>query len=425
MTPPRTMEDALVASLLTDQVHTRVAAIAARYGVSVDAALQLLQALASTGGRMAQFNHPDLGGSGQWMQGGMTMIGDMFNNSLKATVDSLCRDLAGLLAELPPQALAERGTAEGPLPEAVAHLGTPDWRGSQNEMTYAYYAAAHRLVVTRAGKTVVHDTGDHQLFGVSQQQQNGSQTLAFVGPGGVISLASLPVVAAPSEPPPAAGPAKPDTTQGPKSDVAQAGRPDIAPSGTPGRGIPEPSVLAGSLWRFSPDDAPAMDIGLLADGTISGGGARYYYWSAEEGVLRLFADDGRTSARFDAARTDSAGQVTAIFRQGEAHEALSRRTADRPAAALTLTLDLAAHPWELSDPRRKDALPVRFLPDGSITDGRPQDRRWSVKGDVLTLHHASGRPTARFDSFTWHAGQWLLNGVFLDQDGFACSLRQK
>src|SRR5438093_148714 len=64
-----------------------VEAIAQRYGVSTDAVITLLYALIAGNGTMAQFTHPELGGSGQWMQGGMTMVGDMFNNVLKAQVD--------------------------------------------------------------------------------------------------------------------------------------------------------------------------------------------------------------------------------------------------------------------------------------------------------------------------------------------------
>jgi hypothetical protein len=48
---------------------------------------------------MAQFNVPEFGGSGQWMRGGMmTAAGDMFNNSMKATIDNLCSELSNLLA---------------------------------------------------------------------------------------------------------------------------------------------------------------------------------------------------------------------------------------------------------------------------------------------------------------------------------------
>ena len=47
---------------------------------------------------MAQFSHPELGGPGQWSRGGMTMIGDMFNDALKTKVKQLCSELAGHLS---------------------------------------------------------------------------------------------------------------------------------------------------------------------------------------------------------------------------------------------------------------------------------------------------------------------------------------
>jgi hypothetical protein len=52
---------------------------------------------------MAQFRHPELGDSGQWTQGGLIMIGDMFNHALKARVESLCSALAHLLQRQPTQ----------------------------------------------------------------------------------------------------------------------------------------------------------------------------------------------------------------------------------------------------------------------------------------------------------------------------------
>ena len=71
--------------------------VAQRHGVSSDAVLTLLQAIMSGNGTSAQFSHPDLGGMGQWSQGGMVMVGDMFNNALKHRVDMLCSELAGLV----------------------------------------------------------------------------------------------------------------------------------------------------------------------------------------------------------------------------------------------------------------------------------------------------------------------------------------
>ncbi|HMZ58388.1 MAG TPA: hypothetical protein PL048_06415, partial [Leptospiraceae bacterium] len=86
---------------LTPQGQQRISEIAGQFYISTDAVMTMLQALINGHGTMAQFSHPELGGSGQWMQGGMTMVGDMFNNSLKAKVDSLCYELSNLLAQQP------------------------------------------------------------------------------------------------------------------------------------------------------------------------------------------------------------------------------------------------------------------------------------------------------------------------------------
>ena len=72
--------------------------IAARHGISRGAVDTMLLAVNLGGGTMAQFAIPELGGNGQWMRGGMTMVGDMFDHALKARVDALCNDLSTLLA---------------------------------------------------------------------------------------------------------------------------------------------------------------------------------------------------------------------------------------------------------------------------------------------------------------------------------------
>ena len=86
---------------LTEQGRQRIDELAQRYSVSTDAVMTLLQALVNGNGTMAQFNHWELGGNGQWMLGGMTMVGDMFNYGLKAKVDGLCSELSQLLAQQP------------------------------------------------------------------------------------------------------------------------------------------------------------------------------------------------------------------------------------------------------------------------------------------------------------------------------------
>ena len=88
-------------SKLTPEGEKIVAALAERYAIGVDAVKMMLDAVARGGGSMAQFNLPEFGGNGQWMRGGMTMVGDMFNNSMKATVDNLCNDLSKVLDNQP------------------------------------------------------------------------------------------------------------------------------------------------------------------------------------------------------------------------------------------------------------------------------------------------------------------------------------
>ena len=86
---------------LTDQGLRKINDLAQHYGVSADAVMTLLQALLNSKGTMAQFDHRELGGTGQWMPGGMTMVGDMFNHGLKAKVDGLCSELSQILAGQP------------------------------------------------------------------------------------------------------------------------------------------------------------------------------------------------------------------------------------------------------------------------------------------------------------------------------------
>ncbi len=66
--------------------------LAERHGFSREAVVEAWNALHRGGGSMAQFSHPELGGSGQSLPG-MLMIGDMFNHGLKSRVENLFDDL--------------------------------------------------------------------------------------------------------------------------------------------------------------------------------------------------------------------------------------------------------------------------------------------------------------------------------------------
>jgi hypothetical protein len=167
---------------LTTGGHQAIQDLAQRYGVSVDAVRTLLFAVAAGGGTLAQFYHPELGGNGQWMSGGMTMVGDMFNYGLKATVSGLCSELSSLLSSqqvfvpLPPEStrggFLAPGNAWWP-----AELGTPSSSGGQNDARYAYFPQSQRLAILHNGKIKLYNTLNHQIGGVQQQQGGYSGSL--------------------------------------------------------------------------------------------------------------------------------------------------------------------------------------------------------------------------------------------------------
>ena len=218
---------------LSEDGRRIVDAIAVRHGVSSEAASALLMALAAGGGRQAQFNHPDLGGMGQWSQGGMIMVGDMFNQGLKYRVDQLCNELAAVLAEHSPfapvpsasQQQSQSGGAGG-VSLFVAggvgnrwppELGAPASTGSQNDLHYAVFPGTRRLAISQAGRISVYDTGDHQIGGFSQQQ-SADQSLTFTSQHGLVRLAELKLVTPEPGPQPTASP--PPVGQAPSGQSA-------------------------------------------------------------------------------------------------------------------------------------------------------------------------------------------------------------
>lgn len=201
---------------LTDAASHTVDDIARRYNLSRDAVLHMLDAVQRGNGTMAQFNHQELGGSGQWMQGGMTMVGDMFNNQLKFTVENLCMELNNLLSTQPfippPQGQAQGQWGGGNW--WPAELGQPASSGAQNNIRYAYFPGPCRLAIEMNGVLKLYDTGNHQIQGVSQQQ-GGGYNLSFNSQFGTVSVADLPEVGqqAPMPPPPSPEPPLPMESQ--------------------------------------------------------------------------------------------------------------------------------------------------------------------------------------------------------------------
>jgi len=217
--------------------------IAQRHGFSADAVMSMLDSVINGNGSMAQFNHPEFAGSGQWMRGGMIMLSDMFNNYLKGRVDSLCSELSNLVANQPDlvrsgsfQSQSQGGQYQNnagfghqqqqdgngpqgpvslfvpPAPGTSGNwwpdgIGWPNSTGAQNNVRYAYFSDARRLAIDVNGQVTVYDTLDHNIGGFSQQQSYGG-SLTFSSQYGLVAVSSLPVVSvngqapAPQAPPP-------------------------------------------------------------------------------------------------------------------------------------------------------------------------------------------------------------------------------
>src|SRR5258708_37446591 len=166
--------------------------------------MTLLQALLNRKGTMAQFDHRELGGAGQWMPGGMTMVGDMFNHGLKAKVDGLCSELSQILATQPfvpfPAGFQSQSQRQGGgqqaggrdfldtdsvslfVPETPgrasgqwrpAELGFPNGTGAQNQGRYAYFHEKHRLAIELNGHVTVYDTLEPKISERDQPHEPG------------------------------------------------------------------------------------------------------------------------------------------------------------------------------------------------------------------------------------------------------------
>ena len=198
--------------------------LARRHGFSIDAVTHMMFAVLNGNGSMAQFSHPEFGGSGQWMRGGMLMLGDMFNHGLKSRVDALCYEISGIFANQAgllscgsfqsqsqggnarqtQAAGAPQGQSSLFLPDPASNwwpqdLGVPNATGSQNSVRYAYFSGARRLAVETNSDVWIYDTLDHQIGGFSQQQGAGGSIL-FTGQYGTVNLSSLPVVSQNGQP---------------------------------------------------------------------------------------------------------------------------------------------------------------------------------------------------------------------------------
>jgi hypothetical protein len=218
---------------LTPEGQQIINNIAQRYNFSSDAVFSMLQSVINGNGSMAQFNHREFGGSGQWMKGGMIMLGDMFNNNLKYSVGGLCQELSNLVANQPnliqagsfqsqnqgtqqqsnfggnaSKSNSQQQNSSGPsgavslfVPPPAGSSGNwwpaglqfPNSTGAQNNVRYAYFATIRRLAIEANGHVTLYDTLDHQIGGFSQQQSIGG-SITFTSQHGLVDVKTLPII---------------------------------------------------------------------------------------------------------------------------------------------------------------------------------------------------------------------------------------
>lgn len=257
---------------VTPDAENAVGDIARRYGLSREAVLAMLFAVHAGGGTMAQFSIPELGGSGQWMRGGMTMVGDMFDNALKARVDALCGELAQLLTTttvFPASATGSRGgfTSANWWP---ADLGVPSATGAQNDARYAIFPSTRRLVIQINGVTKVFDTGEHNIGGIQQQQGGGYGSVSFTSQLGTFAVSNLSELGAREvAETSAAAPGHQYQGQFQFSPTQQAARPAPAPQAAPPAQGPEsgaggqgdPAMIVAAIESL----ASLHERGILSD----------------------------------------------------------------------------------------------------------------------------------------------------------------
>lgn len=258
---------------LTPAGQQAVQNLAQRYGVSVDAVSTLLAAVAAGGGSMAQFYHPELGGGGQWMRGGMTMVGDMFNSRLQGTVSGLCAELSSLLGSEqvfapPPPPSGGNFMSGGPMMSSngwwPAELGSPSSSGGQNDSRYAYFPQQRRLAINRNGQVSVYDTLDHQIGGVQQQQGGNHGSLSFSSQFGTFTVDSLPLLnPAPQQQPPQQQHQQP--AWAPPPQAAAPFFPEPPPPAPPSAPFPPAPSASGDIIAAIERLGQLRERGILTD----------------------------------------------------------------------------------------------------------------------------------------------------------------
>jgi len=180
--------------------------LAERYHVHEGAVRELFRAFESTHGKQAQFDHPDLGGRGQWMPG-MIMLADMSADAqTKARIAGLCAEVSALVQgretsvdealAAPREAGASAAYVNMPAGESwwPASFGHPAASGEQHGIRYAYFPQRDQLLVQQGARLTTYDTTGQRITGFAQEQSTTSQICFTTERGGPMRLSDLKCV---------------------------------------------------------------------------------------------------------------------------------------------------------------------------------------------------------------------------------------
>jgi hypothetical protein len=172
-----------------------IARVSIRHAVSADAVRTIMQAL-----RRRHYGAIQPSGVRRDvpMVTGMSMVGDMFNNSLKSKLDAVCTELAAYVAHTP-STDQDRSHEGGEVSYHSSrrrsdwwptNLGTASAVGAQNDLQYAIFPGTRRLAIKAGEHIEICDTANHRIFGVAQAQ-SVDQTLTFTSQDGLVRVKDL------------------------------------------------------------------------------------------------------------------------------------------------------------------------------------------------------------------------------------------
>lgn len=155
--------------------------LAQQHGISEGAVEALWLAVQAGNGTAAQFSHPELGGMGQWMAGGMVMVGDFNKTHLQSTVMQICTAIA---AHLQGQRVAAQSKAANALsPQTQSQTQSQSAGGAQPSMQPRQTRTDTRRQPTGQESAAQEETGKSRgllstigkkLFGGSSSPKEGA-----------------------------------------------------------------------------------------------------------------------------------------------------------------------------------------------------------------------------------------------------------